>query len=492
MNRRWLLALAMAGVSGSAHAQSRGADRSRSITTERIRALVDRLAHDSMMGRDTPSPELDRAAAWVEREFRQAGLSTTVQRYPLVRRRLLPTRSTVSLTGPDGSVVLRFDRDAALAQGRPAAEITGPLDVLAGTVTADQIPADSIRGHPVLWLADFSPAGAGRADGIVAALLKAGPSVVLIAPNAPALVDGMMAQQTAERLMPTEALGLDLTAIAVRESAISAAWPALGGRLAEWRGRPGTALIRSGVTVAAQVADTVVGTASAPNVVGVLRGRSRPGEYVAVSAHLDHLGIAHGVRGDSIFNGADDNASGSAGLLELARAFGQGPRPERSVLFLSVSGEEKGLWGSGWFVAHPTVPLAAIVADVNIDMIGRNWTDTVGVIGREHSDLGQLLDQVAGRHPELRMTPIGDVWPDQGRFYRSDHFNFARHGVPILFLSSGYAPEYHEPTDAPGLIDAEKEARLVRLVYHFTAALANRPARPRWNPDSFRTIATAR
>ena len=90
------------------------------------------------------------------------------------------------------------------------------------------------------------------------------------------------------------------------------------------------------------------------------------------------------------------------------------------------------------------------------------------------------------------MTPIGDVWPDQGRFYRSDHYNFARHGVPILFLSSGYAPEYHELGDAPNLIDAEKEARLVRLVYHFAAELANRAIKPRWKPESLREIATER
>jgi Zn-dependent M28 family amino/carboxypeptidase len=179
-------------------------------------------------------------------------------------------------------------------------------------------------------------------------------------------------------------------------------------------------------------------------------------------------------------------------LLELARAFARGPRPARSMLFVSVSGEEKGLWGSGYFVTHPTVPLGSIVADINIDMIGRNWRDTVGVIGREHSDLGRVLDSVAARHRELDMAPIGDVWPDQGRFYRSDHYNFARHGVPILFLSSGYAPEYHEPTDEPKLIDAEKEARLVRLIYYFALAVADRTARPRWTPESLRTIATER
>ncbi len=493
MTLRTVVLLAMTGAAPVAAQSRRAVDPSAPITEATIRYRVDLIAHDSMLGRDTPSPKLDQAAAWVAREFKAAGLATTIQHYPLVRRRLLPARSTVAFSGPDGAALLRFETDAALAQGSPpVGGISGTLQVLAGAVTADQIRADSIRGRPLLWLADFSPAGAARVDGILAALIKAKPSIVLIAPSEPALLDGLLAQQTAERVAPAEAQGLDFTAIGVRETAIAKLWPALGRRFTEWRALPQATVVGSGATVTVTTVDSLTGIASAPNVIGVVRGSRKPNEYVVISAHLDHLGVAHGATGDSVFNGADDNASGSAGLLELARVFGQGPRPARSVMFVSVSGEERGMWGSGYFVSHPPVPLARMIADINIDMIGRNWKDTVGVIGREYSDLGGTLDLVAARHPDLRMTPIGDVWPDQGRFYRSDHYNFARHGVPILFLSSGYAPEYHELGDAPDLIDAEKEARLVRLVYHFAAELANRAIKPHWKPESLREIATER
>jgi acetylornithine deacetylase/succinyl-diaminopimelate desuccinylase-like protein len=130
---------------------------------------------------------------------------------------------------------------------------------------------------------------------------------------------------------------------------------------------------------------------TAPNVVGILEG-SDPvlkDEFIVLSAHMDHVGVGAPVNGDSIYNGADDDASGTTGVIELAEALSTpGARPKRSVLFLTVSGEEHGLWGSGWFSEHSPVPIAQIVADLNIDMIGRNWKDTIVVIGKEHSDLG--------------------------------------------------------------------------------------------------------
>src|SRR6185436_891029 len=125
-------------------------------------------------------------------------------------------------------------------------------------------------------------------------------------------------------------------------------------------------------------------------------------EYVVFSAHMDHVGVGAAVNGDSIYNGADDDASGTSTVVEIAEAFASlQPRPRRSIVFLTVSGEERGLWGSNWFASHPPVPVERIVADLNIDMVGRNWSDTIVAIGREHSDLGATLAQVNGRHPEL-------------------------------------------------------------------------------------------
>ena len=168
---------------------------------------------------------------------------------------------------------------------------------------------------------------------------------------------------------------------------------------------------------------------------------------------MDHVGISSG-KPDSINNGADDDASGTVGVIELAEAFSRpGARPKRSVLFITVSGEEKGLWGSDYFVKHPTVPLKDIVADLNLDMIGRNWPDTIVAIGREHSDLGQTLAAVNAAHPELGMTAIDDRWPEENFYFRSDHYNFAKNGVPILFFFNGVHADYHQVSDSPDKIN---------------------------------------
>ena len=238
---------------------------------------------------------------------------------------------------------------------------------------------------------------------------------------------------------------------------------------------------------------------SAPNVVGILEG-SDPvlkNEYVVFSAHMDHVGVA-GPRGsggcraqgaDSICNGADDDGSGTVAVVEIAEAFARlNPRPKRSVIFLNVSGEEKGLWGSEYFSNHPAVPMTNIVADLNIDMIGRNWKDTIVAIGKEHSDLGATLNRVGAAHPELNMRPIDDIWPDENFYFRSDHYNFARKGVPILFFFNGTHPDYHRVSDSPDKIDAEKESRVAQLIFYLGVDVANAAERPKWNPDSYKRI----
>jgi Zn-dependent M28 family amino/carboxypeptidase len=193
--------------------------------------------------------------------------------------------------------------------------------------------------------------------------------------------------------------------------------------------------------------------------------------------------------GDSIFNGADDDASGTIAVVEIAEAMVALPSPpKRSMVFLLVSGEEKGLWGSEWFADNPTVPIEQLVANLNTDMVGRNWPDTIVAIGKEHSDLGQTLNRVNGDHPELRMTAIDDIWPDERFYFRSDHYNFARKGVPILFFFNGTHEDYHGRDDEPDRIDAEKAARIARLVFYLGVDIGNAPERPKWNPESYARI----
>ena len=201
---------------------------------------------------------------------------------------------------------------------------------------------------------------------------------------------------------------------------------------------------------------------------------------------MDHVGITPGAL-DSINNGADDNASGTAGVMELAEAFRRQPT-KRSIMFLTVSGEEKGLWGSRYFSEHPTVPLPSIVADLNLDMLGRNWPDTIVAIGKEHSDLGATLARVNAAHPELGMAAIDDPWPEERFYFRSDHYNFARKGVPVLFFFNGVHEDYHQVTDSPEKINSEKESRILKLLYYLGQEIGNAPARPAWDPESRRQI----
>lgn len=230
----------------------------------------------------------------------------------------------------------------------------------------------------------------------------------------------------------------------------------------------------------------------APNVVGILPGSDRNlrREYVVFTAHMDHVGVGRpDATGDSIYNGADDNASGTAAVMEIAAAFAALPdAPRRSVAFVLVSGEERGLWGSRHFVDGGRIPAARMVANLNLDMISRNWPDTIVAVGKEHSDLGATVRSVSTRHPELGLVVIPDPWPRQQFFLRSDQHSFARRGVPALFFFNGTHEDYHRPGDVPERIDAEKAARVAQLVFLTGLEVANRPERPRWNPESYERI----
>ncbi|MFW6199581.1 MAG: M28 family peptidase [Gemmatimonadota bacterium] len=247
--------------------------------------------------------------------------------------------------------------------------------------------------------------------------------------------------------------------------------------------------------------DTSSGSPNAdrpPNVVAVFPG-SDPAlrdTYVVFSAHVDHLGVGEpDASGDSIYNGADDDASGTSALLEIAEAFAALSaedsefRPARSIVFLGVSGEERGLLGSAWFADHPTVPLESIVANVNMDMISRNAPDTIVVIGQEYSSLGSLVRGVAEeRRDELRLDVAPDRWPEERFFFRSDHYNFARKEIPALFFFAGVHEDYHEPSDEADTVDAEKAARVARLAFYTAHAIASDREPPRWTEEGLAEV----
>ena len=222
------------------------------------------------------------------------------------------------------------------------------------------------------------------------------------------------------------------------------------------------------------------GSPTAPNVMGWLQG-SDPAlseEYVVFVAHFDHVGNSGSVTGDAIYNGADDNASGTAGLVELAEAFGRMERrPRRSIVIVAVSDEEKGLLGSDHYVKHPSFPISETVALLNMDMIGRNWTDRIVAI-RWPASIGTTAERVAAERQELDMRVLDDPWPSENMMARSDQFPFLLRGVPVLYFTSGVHEDYHQPSDEADKIDAEKTARVVRLVFYVGLEIANADQRP--------------
>jgi hypothetical protein len=229
------------------------------------------------------------------------------------------------------------------------------------------------------------------------------------------------------------------------------------------------------------------------NVVGKIKGSdpTLATEYVALGAHLDHIGIETPVNGDSVSNGADDDGSGSVTLLAIARALTHGPvKPKRSVLFVWHTAEELGLFGSQWFTTHPTVPLDSVVAQINADMIGRNAADSLYIVGPaaapngQSAALGAVIDSVNASLP--RPFLWNREWdspthPEQ-IYYRSDHYNYARQGIPIVFLTSGLHADYHEVSDSPDKIDYDKLARVADLLYRSTLAVANSATSVRQTP----------
>ncbi|HEX7241047.1 MAG TPA: M28 family peptidase, partial [Longimicrobiaceae bacterium] len=221
------------------------------------------------------------------------------------------------------------------------------------------------------------------------------------------------------------------------------------------------------------------------NVVGVLPGSdpARAGEYVAVGAHYDHIGVGDPVNGDSINNGADDDGSGTVAVLEIAERFAAAAqRPARSLLLVWHTAEEEGLLGSEYFTDHPTVPRASIVAQLNIDMIGRNHPDSLSVVGsrRLSTGLGATIEAVNRRAQRPLLFDYGYDAPGHPEqiFCRSDHYNYARYGIPIAFFTIGLHADYHKPSDELEKIDFDKLTRVTQLIGDVVGEVANAPGRP--------------
>ena len=222
------------------------------------------------------------------------------------------------------------------------------------------------------------------------------------------------------------------------------------------------------------------------NVLAFIEGSEKPEEIIVISAHLDHVGVNNG----EIYNGADDDGSGTVALLEIAEAFKMaadaGKGPKRSILFLHVTGEEKGLLGSKYYTQNPTFPLANTVCNLNIDMIGRidarhkEDPNYVYLIGSDKlsTELHTLSENINKKYMNINLDYKYNDENDPNRFYyRSDHYNFAKNNVPIIFYFNGTHVDYHQPTDTPDKINYELLENRTKLVFHTAWEIANKETR---------------
>ena len=474
-----LVSVACSQPSGELSAQTDpgAAEAAATITVEDLQARIGAIAHDSMRGRDTPSPELEKVARHIGRRFREFGLEpidgdSYLQNYPLTFTAPgVAGEQRVAIEGPGGG---ELGADAVIVvPGARFGRVDAPIRVT-GLEDRSDLDGRVAAVH-------VTQAGLQQAFGSIRAIVERGAEGVLLVVDAPdAYFQGLRRFFDREQMSLGVADEVPAPVVLVSRQGLPAA---LGDAVASGGEAEGYGAV---LRTSSRVRQTF-----AQNTIGWLEG-SDPDlrdEYVVITAHMDHVGVGRPVGGDSIFNGADDDGSGTAAVIELAQAFASmETAPRRSLVFMLVSGEAKGLLGSEWYSEHPVFPLDATVSNLNIDMIGRNWTDTVVAIGRHESSLGTTLERVVGAHAELGLTMIDDPWPEENFYFRSDHYNFARKGVPVLFFFTGTHEDYHGVDDEADRILYDKTARITRLIFYLALEIANADERPEWDPDAYRRV----
>jgi Zn-dependent M28 family amino/carboxypeptidase len=507
------------------------------IRPEALRSHVAFLADDLLEGRGTATRGHEIAARYVAAQFEALGLApagtggTWFQRVPLRRTELVTERSTLALTS--GGVIreLAAGSDFVLLPDalREQTEVTAGVVYVGFGITAPELKHDDyagtdvhgklvalLLGAPASFPNDQRAYYSSRQLKADTAAAKGAVGLLFILP--PEEEQRFPFARIAEMLQGGGMLWLDEhgnpdgapaslrgRALLSREGAkaLFAGTPgALDDafkRAAAGKGGPLALRVEARLQTTSRHA-----TVESPNVLAVLRG-SDPAlaqEHVVLSAHLDHLGIGPAKDGDAIYNGAYDNASGTAGILEIARAFAAVPqRPRRSILFAAVTAEEKGLLGAEYFTHYPTVPIQGIVADLNMDMFLTLFpVKDVVAFGGEHSSLGAVVREAADRLG-LELGP--DPFPEEVIFIRADHYAFVKKGIPAVTLSCGLKSAdpkidggalfrrwigsvYHSPKDDMAQpMDFESAAKIARLYYLMADAVANAARRPSWTPGDF-------
>lgn len=488
---RKLLWLLLLGASLEAAAQKAVNPQpfAKSITADDLKKHLYIVAGAGMEGRETATEGQRKAATYIEDYFRSLGLQPgnkgsyqmpfPVYQDSLVRAAVEVNGTSFELT-KDFSVSLNVSHTATLAGSEVAFAGFGVTDS-----TRDDYKGIDPKGKIVLIMSGKLPAGSRtnlNPYALVENAQKRGAAAVLIVqtnfprPAAPRTGYPYI-QGFKKNIYPNVFTVSEKVAEAIIGAEFASVKEAMEKGTATSKIYPADVLLDYSKVSTKQ---------ESTNVLGWLEGTDKKDEFVFLTAHYDHLGK----RGDSvIYYGADDDGSGTVTILELAEAFtkakaaGKGPR--RSIVFMAVSGEEKGLWGSEFYSDHPTFPLDKTTVDLNIDMIGRidpkrtvgDSTNYVYVVGDDKlsSDLRPISEAMNKKYTKLELDYKYNDPNDKERIYfRSDHYNFARKGVPIIFYFNGTHADYHRPTDTPDKINYPLMAKRAQLVFYTAWDMANR------------------
>jgi Zn-dependent M28 family amino/carboxypeptidase len=503
------------------------------ITPARLKERIAVLANDSLEGRGPGTRGEVRTLAYLISQFKELGLEpagengTYLQNVPIIGVRINPS-ATMDINKGKQSIRLKFPDEFVATTGvyEPSVAVNGAELVFVGYgIVAPEFGWDDYKGIDVsgkmLLMMNDDPntgdstffAGKGRTyygrwtyKYEIAAKKGAVGAIIIHTPESAGypyqVVKTSRSQENFDLDSPTKEKDIKLKGWTTEEATrqyLSMAGFNLDSLMASARVKSFKP-VRLGLTVTTSMKYTIR-RMQTHNVIGILRGSDAKlnQEYVVFSAHHDHLGIGAPVQGDSIYNGALDNASGVSMVLAIAEEFGaMKVKPKRSLLFAAVAAEEKNLLGSHYFSEHPTVPITSLAANINID--GMNiWgrTNDVICLGAERSSLGKDVSAIAG---VMHLVVRPDALPEQGSFYRSDHFSFAKVGIPALSLRSGAEYQgkpasygkavaddfnekhYHQPSEE--LRDDwnyDGAMQQAEFALRLASRLAGEPALPVWN-----------
>lgn len=460
------------------------------ITTEDLKKHLYIIAGREMEGRETATEGQRKAAKYIEDYFRSLNLSPGAgagfqMDFPLYQDSLVT--AVVEVNGKKFSLFKDFTLNVPTVN---SATLLASEVVFVGYGHSDSARDDykqiNVRGKIVLILPGVPPSSENQrrnaAFSVQEAALKNGAAAVLNVQinfhrNPTSLRGPMYYSAFRKTIFPNVVTISEQIAREIMGSSYDSAKDAM------MKGNPQPRTYQANVLLEF---NKLINKLTSSNVIGIIEGTDKKDEYLVVTAHYDHLGK----RNDStIFYGADDDGSGTVSVLELAEAFtkakqaGKGPR--RSIIFMTVSGEEKGLWGSAYYGDNPAFPLERTTANLNIDMIGRtdpkrkqaDSLNYVYVVGdhKLSSDLRPISESVNKKYTRLGLDYKYNEPNDPERiYYRSDHYNFARKGVPIIFYFNGTHNDYHRITDTPDKINYELMKKRAQLVFFTAWEMANR------------------